>query len=146
SASCDGSGAGPAPRARGRQAPRLAGRAARAWRPASVGVVREAANPAVLDLRPGQLALDALLFGQRQDAGLAVDAGLRQRLELRQARRQQVGVDAHGVQAAEAAAGLRPLAGDLFAQGVALLQQPGGFAEANGVQNLQLGALAAAGI
>src|SRR6202000_2663637 len=85
---------------------------------ASARCVRQALDLAADELGPGQLAFDPLSLIHAQAAGEAFDAAVRQGLELTQARGQSVGVDAHGIQAPQAAAGLWPLGGDLFAQWV----------------------------
>src|SRR5690606_10248423 len=87
--------------------------------------IRQALDLAAAELGPGQPALDALGLIQAEGAGQAFDMAVGQGLELAQARRQAEGIDAHGIQAAEAARGLRPLAVDLLAQRVVGLQQPG---------------------
>nr|GFD54029.1 hypothetical protein [Tanacetum cinerariifolium] len=90
----------------------------------------QALDLAVDELCPRQLTLDTLTLPDGQAARQAVDAAFRQGFQLSQARRQAIGVDAHGVKTSQAAARLWPLRGDLLAQGIGGIQQPRGFAEA----------------
>lgn len=100
---------------------------------ASAWGVRQALNLTADELRPRQLTHNTLGLGHAEAARLTVNAAVRQRLELTQARCQAVGIHTHRVQATETTGGLRPLRNHLLTQWIAVVQQPWGFAEANAV-------------
>src|SRR5690606_42008319 len=90
----------------------------------SIDAVGTALNLAATEFGPGQLAFDALRRVEAETAGHPFDARLGQGLELAQARRQAVGIDAHCIQATQTAASLRPLVADFLAQRSVGVEQP----------------------
>ena len=88
---------------------------------------------AIAELGPLQLTFYTLRRVHAQAAGQTVDPAVGQCLELAQARCQAIGVNTHGVEAAQAATGLWPLCGHLLAQRVVRVQQPGCFTKTDAV-------------